>query len=73
MIACSTLPDEQIQRCTQRGIPVLLYNCVAPTQNACSVSCDHVNANRDIADRLYRKGHRQGRPVASKGCGEANL
>ena len=58
VIACTTLPDEQIQRCNHRGIPVVLYNRVAPTQNACSVGCDHVNANRDIADRLYRSGHR---------------
>ena len=59
VIACTTLPNEQIQLCNQRGIPVVLYNRVAPTQNACSVSCDHVNANRDIADRLYRSGHRR--------------
>ena len=58
VIACTTLPDEQIQRCNHRGIPVVLYNRVAPKQNACSVSCDQVNANRDIADRLYHGGHR---------------
>ena len=58
VIACTTLPDAQIQRCNHRGIPVVLYNRVAPNQNACSVSCDQVNANRDIADRLYRGGHR---------------
>ena len=58
VIACTTLPDAQIQRCNHRGIPVVLYNRVAPTQFACSVGCDHVNANRDIADRLYRSGHR---------------
>lgn len=58
VIACTSLPDEQIQRCNHRGIPVVLYNRVAPAHNACSVGCDHVNANRDIADRLYRQGHR---------------
>ena len=58
VIACTTLPDDQILRCNHRGIPVVLYNRVAPGQNACSVSCDQVNANRDIADRLYRSGHR---------------
>jgi DNA-binding LacI/PurR family transcriptional regulator len=58
VIACTSLPEAQIQRCCQRGIPVVLYNRVAPGTNACSVSCDHVSANREIADRLYRSGHR---------------
>ena len=59
VIACTTLPDEQIRRCNDRGIPVVLYNRVVAGGNACSVGCDQVNANRDIADRLYRSGHRQ--------------
>lgn len=58
VIACTTLPQEQILRCNQRAIPVVLYNRVASGGNACSVGCDQVNANRDIADRLYRSGHR---------------
>ncbi len=59
VIACTTLPDEQIRHCNQRGIPVVLYNRVAQGRNACSVGCDQISANRDIADRLYRSGHRQ--------------
>ncbi len=59
VIACTSLPAEQVLRCKERGIPVVFYNRVAPGNNACSVSCDHVNANRNIADRLYRAGHRQ--------------
>ena len=58
VIACTTLPDEQIRRCNERGIPVVLYNRVATGGGASSVGCDQVNANRDIADRLYRSGHR---------------
>lgn len=58
VIACTSLPEAQIGRCNQRGIPIVLYNRVAPGQNACSVSCDHFSANREIADRLYRNGHR---------------
>lgn len=58
VIACTTLPDEQIRRCNDRGIPVVLYNRVATGGNASSVGCDQVNANRDITDRLYRSGHR---------------
>ena len=59
VIACTILPEAQIQRCNQRGVPVIFYNRSAPGQNACSVSCDHTSANRDIADRLYRAGHRR--------------
>lgn len=59
VIACTTLPAAQLERCGARGIPVVLYNRVAPGHNVCSVSCDHINANRDIADRLYRSGHRR--------------
>ncbi len=59
VIACTSLPEAQIRRCNQRGIPVVLFNRMAPGLNACSVSCDHFNANRDIADRLYRAGHRR--------------
>jgi len=58
VIACTSLPDAQITRCNNRGIPVVLYNRSAPGLNACSVSCDHFNANREIADLLYRSGHR---------------
>ncbi len=58
VIACTSLPATQIRRCNDRGIPVVLYNRVAPGQLACSVSCDHISANRAIADRLYRSGHR---------------
>lgn len=58
VIACTSLPEAQIRRCNHRGIPVVLYNRVAPGQDACSVSCDHFSANREIADRLYRCGHR---------------
>ena len=58
VIACTALPDEQIRRCNERGIPVVLYNRVATGGNASSVGCDQVNANRDLADRLYRGGHR---------------
>jgi DNA-binding LacI/PurR family transcriptional regulator len=58
VIACTTLPQEQILRCNQLRIPVVVYNRVAAGGNACSVGCDHVNATRDIADRLYRSGHR---------------
>ena len=58
VIACTSLPQDQVARCSDRGIPVVFYNRVAPGHNTCSVSCDHVNANRDIADRLYRSGHR---------------
>ena len=57
----TTYPEgllEQIRRCNDRGIPVVLYNRVVAGGNACSVGCDQVNANRDIADRLYRSGHR---------------
>lgn len=58
IISCTTLPNAQIQRCHERGIAVVLYNRVASGYNACSVGCDQVSANRDIADRLYRGGHR---------------
>lgn len=58
VIACTSLPEAQITRCNSRGIPVVLYNRSAPGLNACSVSCDHVTANREIADLLYRNGHR---------------
>jgi DNA-binding LacI/PurR family transcriptional regulator len=58
VIACTSLPEAQITRCNSRGIPVVLYNRSAPGLNACSVSCDHVSANREIADLLYRSGHR---------------
>ena len=58
VISCTSLPEAQIHRCNERGVPVVLYNRTAPGLNACSVSCDHSSANRDIADRLYRSGHR---------------
>jgi DNA-binding LacI/PurR family transcriptional regulator len=59
VIACTSLPDEQVLRCNGRGTPVVFYNRDATGQNACSVGCDHVAANRDIAERLYRAGHRR--------------
>ncbi|MEZ5637901.1 MAG: LacI family DNA-binding transcriptional regulator [Burkholderiaceae bacterium] len=59
VIACTTLPPAQIARCRQQGIAVVLYNRVAPGEQACSVSCDHASANRDIAERLHRGGHRR--------------
>jgi len=58
VISCTSLPEAQIHRCNVRGVPVVLYNRTAPGLNACSVSCDHASANRDIADRLHRSGHR---------------
>ncbi|MCW5642128.1 MAG: LacI family DNA-binding transcriptional regulator [Rhodoferax sp.] len=58
VIACTTMPAQELERCQSRGIPVVLYNRIAPGQNNCSVGCDHIGANRDIADRLYRSGHR---------------
>lgn len=59
VIACTNLPGTQIARCSAYGIPVVFYNRVAPGDDASSVSCDHVAANRDLADRLYASGHRK--------------
>lgn len=59
IIACTSIPPEQIQMCAERRVPVILYNRSVRNGTASSVACDQEEHARDIAHRLVAAGHRR--------------
>ena len=55
VIAATSLPDEVLEACARRRIPVVLFNRTGP---AASVSCDHATGMRDLVSHLVRSGTR---------------
>ena len=58
IISCVSLPEEDLSRAHVWQRPVVLFNRHSSNPLALSVACDHVNASRLLASRLFAAGHR---------------
>jgi DNA-binding LacI/PurR family transcriptional regulator len=58
LVIVSTTPSSEIiDKCTQKGTPVILFNRFAPETSASSICCDNVAGGRRVADLLLDAGH----------------
>lgn len=58
LISLVTLDVQQLQRCSSRGLPVVLLNRLNAGGAASSVCCDNVESMRQLATRVVEAGHR---------------
>ncbi len=74
LIIASTTPGRKlIDRCTQRGMPVILLNRTAPDTGANSVCSDNEGGGRLVADMLLDAGHSQLGFIAGVGITATNV
>ncbi|CAE6866027.1 Ribose operon repressor [Paraburkholderia aspalathi] len=59
LISCATMTDEDIAGFRRHGVPVAFLNRRVTSEGVDCVATDNVHATRQIADMLYRAGHRQ--------------
>jgi DNA-binding LacI/PurR family transcriptional regulator len=59
LIAAARPSDESIEKLRLSGVPVLLYNCYTRGGSTTSVSCDHAECGRMLANVLINGGHRR--------------
>ena len=60
LVIVSTTPSSEIiDKCTQKGTPVILFNRFAPETSASSICCDNVAGGRRVADLLLDAGHKR--------------
>lgn len=64
VMASTTLSAELTRRCTDSGVPIVLFNRVpdmntVATHSTSSVTCDNHEGGRLVAEHLLAKGHRK--------------
>lgn len=59
VIASTTPSNTIIERCTQKGLPVVLFNRLSPQTQASSICCDNIAGGRQIANLLLDAGHQR--------------
>ncbi len=59
VIASAAVSSDVAKICGKRGTPILLLNQYVPGLAVHAVSCDNVQAGRDVADHLMQLGHRR--------------
>ena len=59
IVSAVRLDEDDLRALSDRGLPVLLYNCHAQQPSCDSVSCDHGACGHLLADQLLRGGHRR--------------
>ncbi len=73
VIASTTPGNELIDRCTSRGIPVVLLNRTAPDTKASAVCSDNEAGGRLVADMLLDAGHKRLAFMAGVGVTATNI
>jgi DNA-binding LacI/PurR family transcriptional regulator len=58
VITSATLSSEMADRCSDMGVPVVMFNRYVPNSGASSVCCDNKGAARDVARFFLDKGYR---------------
>ncbi|MGA7323727.1 MAG: LacI family DNA-binding transcriptional regulator [Rhodomicrobium sp.] len=66
LIASATVSSQTASVCIGQGIPVVLFNRYVPGLKVAAVCCDNIASGRDVADYLYRTGHRRPAFVAGE-------
>ena len=59
IITSATLSSPLVEECSRLDTPVVLFNRVNEGENVHSVCTDNLNAGREIAEHLIRKGHQR--------------
>jgi DNA-binding LacI/PurR family transcriptional regulator len=59
LISCATMTDEDIASFRRHAVPVVFLNRRVASDGVDCVGTDNVHATRQIADALYRAGHRR--------------
>lgn len=65
VIAAARPSEREIARASERGVPLLLYNCHAQGPTVDSISCDHAACGHMLATMLLEAGHRRFGIIAS--------